>query len=331
MSCISHYGGSHVNPSERTRTVRDSRVVLDAVLTQIDYWWKAILWPRIQGLTDEEYDWEPAPGCWTLSRRPDGTRFYEWPPGSQAETEPPFTTISWRMAHIGSGCLAHRAGQYFGVDASARGNEDFPGAAAEAVQRLADSWLAWRSGLGSLAPDDLWRELGPGHDADGMGLGPSDPFLNMVLHNHRELMHHGAEINLLRDLWWAHGKNEPFVAACLVADRPRVSSLLDADPEAVERARRRYPALMVQAADNGPDAVRLVAELGFEANPASRRSPLHAAAFAGNAGLVTALLEAGADPTARDPQFDATPAQWARYRGRNDVAKLLEDRTARSA
>jgi hypothetical protein len=28
---------------------------------------------RIDGLTDEEYFWEPAPGCWTIRQRDDGT------------------------------------------------------------------------------------------------------------------------------------------------------------------------------------------------------------------------------------------------------------------
>ena len=28
---------------------------------------------RVEGLTDEEYFWEPAPGCWTIRPRGDGT------------------------------------------------------------------------------------------------------------------------------------------------------------------------------------------------------------------------------------------------------------------
>jgi hypothetical protein len=28
--------------------------------------------PRLQGLTDEEYFWEPVEGCWTLRRGRDG-------------------------------------------------------------------------------------------------------------------------------------------------------------------------------------------------------------------------------------------------------------------
>lgn len=28
---------------------------------------------RFEGLTDAEYLWEPAPGCWSLRRRSDGS------------------------------------------------------------------------------------------------------------------------------------------------------------------------------------------------------------------------------------------------------------------
>jgi hypothetical protein len=40
-------------------------------------------------------------------------------------------------------------------------------------------------------------------EADVMRLGQSDPLLNYLLHMQRELIHHGAEVNLLRDLYRA--------------------------------------------------------------------------------------------------------------------------------
>jgi hypothetical protein len=39
---------------------------------------------------------------------------------------------------------------------------------------------------------------------------------------------------------------------------------------------------------------------------------------------VRALLDAGADATARDPEFHATPAQWAAFLHHPDVEALLE-------
>ena len=52
---------------------------------------------------------------------------------------------------------------------------------------------------------------------------------------------------------------------------------------------------------------------------------LHCAAGAGQAAVVAALLDRGADPTARDPEFHATPRQWAEFLRHPDVAALLRD------
>ncbi len=31
------------------------------------------VWPRLAGLTDEEYFWEPVPGCWSIRPRAEAT------------------------------------------------------------------------------------------------------------------------------------------------------------------------------------------------------------------------------------------------------------------
>ena len=49
------------------------------------------------GLTDDEYLWEPAAGCWSIRARPDGTRFGEWAPIVYPD---PFTTLAWRLWHL---------------------------------------------------------------------------------------------------------------------------------------------------------------------------------------------------------------------------------------
>ena len=36
---------------------------------QLDLHWRAALRPRLDGLTDEEYFWEPVAGCWSVRRR----------------------------------------------------------------------------------------------------------------------------------------------------------------------------------------------------------------------------------------------------------------------
>jgi len=60
----------------------------------------------------EEYFWEPVAGCWSLRRGADGRYMLE---GQRPEpAPPPFTTIAWRLAHVGALCLANRANAFFG-------------------------------------------------------------------------------------------------------------------------------------------------------------------------------------------------------------------------
>jgi len=62
-----------------------------------DYVWRRLI-DRLEGLTDEEYLWEPVPGCWSIHPRPDGlwTWDFSWP----EPDPPPITTIAWRLVHI---------------------------------------------------------------------------------------------------------------------------------------------------------------------------------------------------------------------------------------
>jgi ankyrin repeat protein len=53
------------------------------------------------------------------------------------------------------------------------------------------------------------------------------------------------------------------------------------------------------------------------------RTALHLAAGAGEATVVSRLLDRGADPSARDPEYRATPRQWADFLGHPEVAGLL--------
>src|SRR2546429_8733021 len=40
---------------------------------QLDWHWREQLRPRLSGLTDEEYRWEPVPGAWNVRPRGTGT------------------------------------------------------------------------------------------------------------------------------------------------------------------------------------------------------------------------------------------------------------------
>ncbi len=60
---------------------------------------------RVQGLTDDEYFWEPVPDVWTVRRADSGPRI----DGSAFPPEPPpFTTLAWRVTHLIDILLAER-------------------------------------------------------------------------------------------------------------------------------------------------------------------------------------------------------------------------------
>ena len=39
------------------------------VVAQLESHWRDQLRPRLSGLTDDEYFWQPVPDCWTISAR----------------------------------------------------------------------------------------------------------------------------------------------------------------------------------------------------------------------------------------------------------------------
>jgi DinB superfamily len=125
------------------------------VVDQLESHWQQQLRPRLDGLTDEEYFWQPVPGCWTLSRRGESsapislgegefTMDYARPPHDRE----PVTTIAWRLAHLIDAFGSPEAPHFAGESAAIR----FSGTAQAALRQM-------------------------------------------------EVIHHGAEICLLRDLY----------------------------------------------------------------------------------------------------------------------------------
>jgi DinB superfamily len=174
---------------------------------QLEFYWDAHLRPRLDGLTDEEYLWEPVEGAWNLRRGEDGSYAVEHV--SPAPSPPPVTTIAWRIVHIGAYVLYNRANAFFGdntVPADAvmfdpRYLPDrLPGTADEAIAFLDDAYRRWHDGIISLDEAALAEPLGPKG-----GPFSDEPMAGLVLHISREVMHHGGEICLLRDLYRATG------------------------------------------------------------------------------------------------------------------------------
>lgn len=174
---------------------------------QLAWHWDNHLRPRMEGLTDDEYLWEPVPGCWTV--RPRGQAGPEMPglvaAGSGdhvidfAFPEPvpaPVTTIAWRLGHLVVGVFGMRNASHFGGPADSYETHDYPGTAAGALAQLDEAHARWMAGITALDAQALATPCGPAEGPFG-----HLPMATLVLHIHREVIHHGAEIALLRDLY----------------------------------------------------------------------------------------------------------------------------------
>ncbi len=180
-----------------------------ALVDQLDWHWTTFVRPRLDGLDDARYLWEPVPGCWSIRRRAAASGPYIAGAGDTVLDEqhpepdpPPLTTVAWRMAHIAIGVFGQRAVDHFGADGLtelARTSIDWPITATGGLELL-DHWYdAWIAGVRALGEDGLGRPCGPAE-----GPYAAEPLATLVLHINREALHHAAEILLLLDLY-EHG------------------------------------------------------------------------------------------------------------------------------
>lgn len=169
--------------------------------TQLSWHWDRQARPRLTGLTDAEYFFEPVPGCWSV--RPVGAPAPTPQVGSgpmrvdfapDPADPPPVTTIAWRLSHLVVGVFGDRNARYFGGPPVDYFSYAYPPTADGALADLDDGYARWMAGIGTLGPAELaanCRE--PGFESESMAA--------LILHIHREAIHHLAEIALLRDLW----------------------------------------------------------------------------------------------------------------------------------
>lgn len=204
---------------------------------------------RLAGLGDEEYLWEPAPGCWSLRRREEAVTPRAFGPGEwvldlgapdipaseyaevarqaadgmsvdkiavdwsvsvarveevlayTGEPEPdvtPVTTIAWRLGH-----LHHQfAGSWewtFGERLQdPREMVDFSPSAAVTLERFWPVIDRWRDSVAGVTEEQLDTV---GFSQYPYGSDPDDPYVSVLGGANLELIHHMAEIALLRDLW----------------------------------------------------------------------------------------------------------------------------------
>ncbi|MFJ8630779.1 DinB family protein [Streptomyces sp. NPDC093568] len=215
---------------------------------------------RLTGLTDDEYLWEPVPGCWSIRRRSEATTARAFGPGDwvldlgapeipaneyaevarqaasgmsvakiaedwsvsvervrqildhTGEPEPddtPVTTIAWRLGHLHY-CFAGQWEWTFGE----RRQEpkllvDFTPSAALAVERFWALVDRWRDSVGAMTEEQLDTV---GFSQYPYGSDPDEPFISVLWGANLELIHHMAEIALLRDLWRARVNSRGYAA-----------------------------------------------------------------------------------------------------------------------
>jgi len=168
--------------SERP-TTSVAHVVLDSMDDMV-----ARLLNRLDGIEQPEYLWEPVPAMWSVAETPDGVRTTH-PDGEVSPA--PVTTIAWRLWHLASSCFADYTNRFSGAEYQGV-NTAWTMNPAEAVQLFETNWALFRAELVSF--DDWFSELG-----DNFGPWHRHCVADFAMHASNELVHHGAEIALLRD------------------------------------------------------------------------------------------------------------------------------------
>jgi hypothetical protein len=178
------------------------------LLDQFDTSWEMAR-ERLDGLTDDEYLWEPAPGA--LSIRPAaeirtfalgrGDWRLEWP--RPEPDPPPPRTIAWLLGHLFDGFLGRYEWTFGPRQADPLTLATFTPSASEAVARLGAVLGDWKAGIAGLTDDQL---DGPGYGQYPVGLDPQIPFIGIIWWTNRELIHHLAEVAFLRDLYQARSQ-----------------------------------------------------------------------------------------------------------------------------
>jgi hypothetical protein len=162
-------------------------------LDSLDTAWAPFL-ARLDGLTEDEYQWEPVPGGWTVRTSDDGGWAADW---ADPDPDPaPVTTIGGRCWHVAVDALDSYSARQFGRTGTGLTGTAWVGSWQEARPLLDAAWAVFRAGVATWDDQRLLAPLGA-----RWGGFARHSHLHLVLHAEREVVHHGAEIALLRDLY----------------------------------------------------------------------------------------------------------------------------------
>ena len=140
------YSTARANLAQKETQAAGLEVVRDQLSSAVQYFWGEFR-PRLRGLTDEEYRWEPVPGCPTIRQQPDGQWIvdHQFPIVGAA-------AIAQRLCWTGQ-FLRGRTNQHFG-DKSLRPEDvaTVPGDAAGGVASLDAAVTEWKESLANSSP-----------------------------------------------------------------------------------------------------------------------------------------------------------------------------------
>ena len=147
---------------------------------------------RVDGLTDDEFFWEPVARCWTIRRGDDGRWTVDYPEPPHPDPAP-FTTIGWRLVHVAE-CKVMYHEYAFGPAKLTFPEIDSAHTAAAAIAQLEAGQAMLVRDLDALDDAGLegevltnWGDKWPARKI----------FWAMINHD----LHHGGEIGTLRDLY----------------------------------------------------------------------------------------------------------------------------------
>ena len=172
-------------------TERPTTDVADVMLDSMDRMFGQLI-DRLDGLTTSEYLWEPVAETWSVRANVGAVPLVDG--AGERDVDPaPVTTIAWRLWYIAIDCFDDYTRRFHGdtADASTVWTLD----ADEAIEILTEKWAAYRS---TVANRDWWEELGGGWDHWSRHCTA-----DMAMHASNEIVHHAAEVALLRDLYRA--------------------------------------------------------------------------------------------------------------------------------
>lgn len=175
------------------------------LLDQLTFHWEVAVRPGLASLTDDEYWWEPVPGCWSLRPRDEAARGGDLAiDGAVPEPDPPpVTTIAWRLGHLIVPVLGKRNELHFGGPPADVHTWPFAPTAVAALTQLDEAYARWLEGVRGLDEEALQQPIG-----DREAGWEVFPYAALVLHITREVVHHGAEVLLLRDLHRRRGEED---------------------------------------------------------------------------------------------------------------------------